>query len=205
MSPSPENNKLDPRDWVQKYGDIFYQYAMRRLNDAQAAEDVVQETFLAAIKSSVNFRGDSLESTWLNSILRKKTVDVIRKRERRRKVRPISNRAEVNDFSEDQCHEVIGASFSMSPSKAMSDVEFMNLVQTSLAGLPKNQADVFVLRELEQLEPEAICEMLDISRKNLWVRLYRARVALAKCISEKLADDDRPKSSHKIQSKQIEA
>ena len=83
MSPSPENNKLDPRDWVQKYGDIFYQYAMRRLNDAQAAEDVVQETFLAAIKSSVNFRGDSLDPTWLSSILRKKTVDVIRKREHR--------------------------------------------------------------------------------------------------------------------------
>ena len=201
MTRSPENNKLDPRSWVEKYGDIFYQYAIRRLNDAQAAEDVVQETFLAAIKSSVNFRGDSLESTWLNSILRKKTVDAIRKRERRRKAQPISNGAEVNDFSEDQVLEVIGASFSMSPSKAMSDAEFMNLVQTSLKGLPKNQADVFVLRELEQLEPEAICEMLDISRKNLWVRLYRARVALAKCISEKLADDDRAKDFCKIQSK----
>lgn len=201
MTRSPENNKLDPRSWVEKYGDIFYQYAIRRLNDAQAAEDVVQETFLAAIKSSVNFRGDSLESTWLNSILRKKTVDAIRKRERRRKAQPISNGAEVNDFSEDQVLEVIGASFSMSPSKAMSDAEFMNLVQTSLAGLPKNQADVFVLRELEQLEPEAICEMLDISRKNLWVRLYRARVALAKRISQRLADDDRAWSSLKIQSK----
>ena len=201
MTRSPENNKLDPRSWVEKYGDIFYQYAIRRLNDAQAAEDVVQETFLAAIKSSVNFRGDSLESTWLNSILRKKTVDAIRKRERRRKAQPISNGAEANDFSEDQVLEVIGASFSMSPSKAMSDAEFMNLVQTSLAGLPKNQADVFVLRELEQLEPEAICEMLDISRKNLWVRLYRARVALAKRISQRLADDDRAWSSLKIQSK----
>ena len=180
MSPSPENNKLDPKRWVQKYGDIFYQYAIRRLNDAQTAEDVVQETFLAAIKSSINFRGDSLESTWLSSILRKKTVDVIRKRERRRKVQPISDGAEVNSFSEDQCLEVIGASFSMSPSKAITDAEFMNLVQTALAGLPKNQADVFVLRELEQLEPEAICEMLEISRKNLWVRLYRARVGVGK-------------------------
>lgn len=200
MNPSPENSKLDPRSWVQKYGDIFFQYAIRRLNDTQAAEDVVQETFLAAIKSSVNFRGDSLESTWLSSILRKKTVDVIRKRERRRKAQPISEGTEVNDFSEDQCLEVIGASFPTSPSKAMSDAEFMDLIQTCLAGLPKNQADVFVLRELEQLEPEAICELLDISRKNLWVRLYRARVALGKCISDKLATDDRAKSFHNVQS-----
>lgn len=205
MNLPPDNNKLDPQNWVQKYSDIFYQYAIRRLNDAQAAEDVVQETFLAAIKSSVNFRGDSLESTWLSSILRKKTVDVIRKRERRRKAQPISDGAEVNEFSEDQVLEVIGASFSMSPSKAMNDAEFMNLVQTSLTELPKNQADVFVLRELEQLEPEAICELLEISRKNLWVRLYRARVALAKCISDKLAADDRARSPHTIQSKAGEA
>ncbi len=191
MKHALKNNKLDPRSWVQKYGDIFYQYAVRRLNDAQAAEDVVQDTFLAAIKSSANFRGDSLESTWLSSILRKKTVDVIRKRERRRKAQAISGGFDVDGFSEEQCLDVIGASFSMSPSKSMADAEFMNLVQTCLAGLPKNQADVFVLRELEQLEPEAICELLDISRKNLWVRLYRARVALAKGITEKLAGDER--------------
>ena len=200
MSESSESTKLNPRLWVQKYGDIFYQYALGRLNDSQTAEDVVQETFLAAIKSSINFRGDSLESTWLSSILRKKTIDVIRKRERRRRTQPISDGAEVNNYSEDQCLEVIGASFSMSPSKAMADAEFMNLVQTCLAGLPKNQADVFVLRELEQLEPEVICELLEISRKNLWVRLYRARVALAKCITEKLADNERAGDSLKLKS-----
>ena len=194
------NNQLDPRFWVEKYGDIFYQYAIRRLNNAQAAEDVVQETFLAAMKSSVNFRGDSLESTWLSSILRKKTVDVIRKRERQRKVQPVVDGAELNDFSEDQCLQVIGASFSISPSKAMTDEELLKLVETSLANLPKNQADVFVLREIEQLEPEAICELLDISRKNLWVRLYRARVALAKSISLKLADDESAKPFPKIES-----
>lgn len=194
------NNQLDPRFWVEKYGDIFYQYAIRRLNNAQAAEDVVQETFLAAMKSSVNFRGDSLESTWLSSILRKKTVDVIRNRERQRKVQPVVDGAELNDFSEDQCLQVIGASFSISPSKAMTDEELLKLVETSLANLPKNQADVFVLREIEQLEPEAICELLDISRKNLWVRLYRARVALAKSISLKLADDESAKPFPKIES-----
>jgi len=188
MSQTPDN-KLDPRQWVTRYSDIFYQYAIRRLNDAQAAEDVVQETFLAAIKSSVNFRGDSLESTWLSSILRKKTVDVIRKRERQRRAKPVSDGAEVNNFSEDQCIEVFGASFSLPPSKAMTDAEFMALVHASLADLPKNQADVFVLRELEHLTPEAICKLLGISRKNLWVRLYRARVGLAKRISKELEDD----------------
>ena len=198
MNDSPENRNLEPRLWVQKYGDLFYQYALRRLNDRQAAEDVVQETFLAAIKASVNYRGDALESTWLSSIMRKKTIDVIRKRERARKNRSVSDVAEVNNVTEDQCLDVIGASFAMAPSKAMADAEFMKLVRDTLKRLPENQADVFVLRELEQLEPEVICELLNISRKNLWVRLYRARVALARYISEKLADDDQAKISSKL-------
>ena len=195
-----ENSKLEPRFWVQRYGDLFYRYALRRLNDRQAAEDVVQETFLAAIKSSVNFRGDSLESTWLSSIMRKKTIDVIRKRERVRKNRSVADGAEVNNVTEDQCLDVIGASFSIAPSKAMSDAEFRSEVQNCLSCIPKNQADVFVLRELEQLEPEAICEVLEISRKNLWVRLYRARMALAKCITKKIATDDKAVLSRKIKS-----
>ena len=198
MNDSSENRNLEPRLWVQKYGDLFYQYALRRLNDRQAAEDVVQETFLAAIKASVNYRGDALESTWLSSIMRKKTIDVIRKRERARNNRSVSDVAEVNNVTEDQCLDVIGASFAMAPSKAMADAEFMKLVRDTLKRLPKNQADVFMLRELEQLEPEVICELLNISRKNLWVRLYRARVALARYISEKLADDDQAKISSKL-------
>ena len=198
MNDLSENKSLEPRLWVQKYGDLFYQYALRRLNDRQAAEDVVQETFLAAIKASVNYRGDALESTWLSSIMRKKTIDVIRKRERARNNRSVSDVAEVNNVTEDQCLDVIGASFAMAPSKAMADAEFMKLVRDTLKRLPKNQADVFMLRELEQLEPEVICELLNISRKNLWVRLYRARVALARYISEKLADDDQAKISSKL-------
>ena len=102
MSDSPENRNLEPRLWVQRYGDLFYQYALRRLNDRQAAEDVVQETFLAAIKASVNYRGDSLESTWLSSIMRKKTIDVIRKRDRARNSCLVSGAAEINNVSEDQ-------------------------------------------------------------------------------------------------------
>lgn len=197
MEHSLKNEKLDPRRWVEKYGDVFFQYALRRLNDTQAAEDVVQDTFLAAIKSSIHFRGEAQESTWLSSILRRKTVDVIRTREHRRKARMSSVGTDLNDFAADQCQHVVGASFSMAPSQAMSDQEFRDLVQDCLGGLPQNQADVFVMRELEQRKPEEICEILEISRKNLWVRLYRARVALANCISDRLDFSESQRNGHR--------
>lgn len=181
-----QQNELQPWLWVQKYHDCFHGYAASRLNDSQTAEDVVQETFLAGIKSADSFRGDSLESTWLSSILRNKTVDVIRKRGRQRSAKLASDEGAVNSFSEDQCRHVIGASFAASPSKAMADTEFMNLVRDAVSQLPKNQADVFRLHELERLEPEEVCDRLDISRGNLWVRLRRARVGLANHVSDKL-------------------
>ncbi len=187
-----QQNELQPWLWVQKYHDCFHGYAASRLNDSQAAEDVVQETFLAGIKFADSFRGNSLESTWLSSILRNKTVDVIRKRGRQKSSQPASDEGEVNSFSEDQCRHVIGASFAVSPSKAMADTEVLDLVRDAVAHLPKKQADVFRLYELDPLEPEEVCDRLDISRGNLWVRLRRARVGLANHVSDKLAHAETP-------------
>ncbi|HKK02115.1 MAG TPA: sigma-70 family RNA polymerase sigma factor, partial [Desulfuromonadales bacterium] len=62
-------------DWVDKYGDFLYRFAMSRVGDVQLAEDLVQETFLAALKTSSSFAGRSSERTWLVSILKRKIID----------------------------------------------------------------------------------------------------------------------------------
>ncbi len=66
--------------WVEKYGDYLYNYAYSRLREETAAEDAVQETFLAALKSREKYAGISSERTWLTGILKHKIVDSIRKR-----------------------------------------------------------------------------------------------------------------------------
>ena len=43
----------DPERWVDEHGDYLFRYARARLRDTAAAEDVVQETFLAALKGAV--------------------------------------------------------------------------------------------------------------------------------------------------------
>ena len=55
MSDTKEH-KLDPQKWVERYGDYLFSYALGRVNDSGKAEDLVQETFLAALKASDRFR-----------------------------------------------------------------------------------------------------------------------------------------------------
>ena len=73
-------HKLDPQNWVERYGDYLYSYAIGRVNDSGKAEDLVQETFLAALKARDRFRGASTERTWLTSILKRKIIDTYRKK-----------------------------------------------------------------------------------------------------------------------------
>ena len=73
---------LDPSEWVGQYGDYLFRYAMLRLRDRSAAEDLVQETFLAALKARGSFSGNSSESTWLVGILKHKIADHFRRQSR---------------------------------------------------------------------------------------------------------------------------
>src|SRR5258708_231312 len=69
----------DPKRWVDEHGDYLFNYALSRLRDPTRAEDMVQETFLAALKGGKNFQGRSTEKSWLVGILKNKICDHYRK------------------------------------------------------------------------------------------------------------------------------
>src|SRR5262245_47586465 len=80
---SPAAVKLsDPERWVEEHGDYLFKYALSRLRDPAKAEDMVQETFLAALKGGKNFQGRSSEKSWLVGILKNKICDSYRKASR---------------------------------------------------------------------------------------------------------------------------
>src|SRR3954452_15062567 len=78
-----QEQRIDPDRWVDDHGDALYGYAMLRLRDADSAAEVVQETFLEALKGRSRFLGRSSERTWLIGILKHKIVDSFRRRARR--------------------------------------------------------------------------------------------------------------------------
>jgi RNA polymerase sigma-70 factor (ECF subfamily) len=69
----------EAESWVDRYGEILYRFAMVRVKDPVIAEDLVQETFLAALRGRDNFQGRSSLKSWLIAILKHKIVDHIRK------------------------------------------------------------------------------------------------------------------------------
>src|SRR6266850_1083646 len=72
----------DPERWVEEHGDELFGFAMIRVRDRGAAQDLVQETFLAALRAGASFAGRSTERAWLFGILRNKVVDYYRLKSR---------------------------------------------------------------------------------------------------------------------------
>ncbi len=66
----------DPGRWLDDHGDYLFKYAVFRLRDNTAAEDAVQETFLAALKAYKEFQGRASERTWLVGILKHKIINL---------------------------------------------------------------------------------------------------------------------------------
>ncbi|MGD9855037.1 MAG: RNA polymerase sigma factor, partial [Planctomycetaceae bacterium] len=79
-----ERDAFDPECWVDDHGDALFRFAMVRVGRREIAEDLVQETFLAGLKSRDRFRGQSQERSWLIAILKHKTADWLNRRARER-------------------------------------------------------------------------------------------------------------------------
>ena len=68
-----------PDQRLPLYGDILYRYGLARVSNPDLAEDLVQETLLAAFKAKNNFAGQASEKTWMIGILKHKIIDSFRK------------------------------------------------------------------------------------------------------------------------------
>jgi RNA polymerase sigma-70 factor (TIGR02943 family) len=166
-------------DCVDAHADYLFNFAIGQVRDSSVAEDVVQETFLAAVKARENFSGQSSERTWLVGILRHKICDHLRKACRERSVRQesaTSNDPEALDESVLWLHDI--AAESQSPSRRMELEEFRANLELALGKLPPRIAQVFQLYEIEERPNREVCEEMNISESNLWVMLHRARKQL---------------------------
>jgi len=174
----------DPKDWVDRYGDYLYRYALLRLRDPARAEDIVQETFLSALGSRKNFRKLSSEKTWLVGILKHKIADDSRKTRRSRSEDNLEPMDDVADqaFDEKGKWKVGPLRWNALPDILLEQREFWEVFRRCLSDLPSRLADAFHLREMEQLSSREICKVLEISSTNFLVRMHRARRFLRDCL-----------------------
>jgi RNA polymerase sigma-70 factor (ECF subfamily) len=172
-------------DWLNDHGDYLYRFALARLRDPHQAEDAVQETMLAAIKSN-SFEGDSSARTWLTGILKHKIIDLQRKQIREQ---PLSDLVDLDasdmsmdDFFDQKGHWLEKPQTLDMPENALEQKQFLNILSGCMDKLPAKLAAIFMMRDVHEVENENICKELDITATNAWVMLYRARMGLRKCL-----------------------
>ena len=180
----PTEASSDPSLWVDRYAEGLYRYAILRVREPEAAEELVQETFLAALSARKEFRAQSSERTWLIGILKHKIVDHFRRLARQDRFdnpQGVGN-VLVDDFKKSGLWKVGPGKWPSNAEQVLQHREFQEVLRRCLSALPNGLARSFVLREMEGLDTKEICNVLQISQTNLWVTLHRARLSLRRCI-----------------------
>ncbi len=178
-------HQINPNNWIDLYSDYLFNYTISRVSDRDIAQDLVQDTFLAGLKSMINFKGNASERTWLVSILKRKIIDYYRK------INSNKGKAEVriayNNDTEtegDWLEERVADPFDKTAEDNLQNNELGDAIYNCLGKLPKKQAHVFKMKTIQSYETEVICNELNITASNLWVIIHRARTAMALCLKE---------------------
>ena len=178
-------HEINANKWIDRYSDYLFNYTITRVRDRDTAQDLVQDTFFAGLKSMKNFKGEASERTWLISILKRKIIDHYRK------INSKKGQAEVKmNFSTDGenegswLEERVADPFDKTAEDTLENTELGLAIHGCLDKLPEKQAQVFKMKTILGYETEAICNELDITASNLWVIIHRARTTMASCLEK---------------------
>lgn len=154
------------------YFDRLYSLVYNQVDrDHSTTEDIIQETFLAAVKSSKRFRGQSSTYTWLCSIAYHKVADFYRRKAREGKHRDLSFNVDASESGEQL--RKIPQSSDPTPS-----IDTGIVVRQAMAGLPPDHRQVLILKYVEEMSVSEISQMMGRSPKSIEGLLARARRAL---------------------------
>lgn len=174
-----------PEQWLDLHGDALFRYALVMGADEHLAEDLVQETLLAALKGRQRFDAAASERTWLIAILRNKAIDQ-RRRDRREgpSLEDLDPAVEGNFTTLGKWRKA-PSRWNPNPQSLVESGEFWVIFRACMGALPVNIREAFALRVLEELSAPETCKVLQITATNLWTMLFRARERLRRCLEGK--------------------
>ncbi len=180
-----KSGKLSPEFWVDRYADYLYNYAISRVGHEETAKDLIQETFIAGLRSAANFKGEASERTWLVAILKRKIIDHYRKiNSKKGKAEVKRNYSTASENEGEWLEEQVADPSSTRENDFLENEELGLALQQCIEALPEKQRRVFVMKTIRGLSTEDICKELRINPSNLWVMIHRARTALMGCLNK---------------------
>ena len=174
---------------IESQRSYLIRFAMAKLRDESDAEEVVQETLLAALAGVDGFAGDASLRTWMTSILKFKIIDLQRRviTERSRFQQPPQSSEAVDDAWVDELFDDTGHWRDTFTPWAVPDAvheqkAFFETLEKCMSKLPPVTSRVFFQREVLGNDTEEICKDEGITSSNCWVILHRARLSLRECL-----------------------
>ncbi len=182
---------LDLASLVDSEADYLFRYALRYFSQEDVAEELVQETFLAATASQERFQGQSAPRTWLTSILKHKIIDRLRKKGREIPVSALERQDDsdtsTSSFFDSHDHWEIPdgpVQWAEDPDSLLNQKQFFEVVQECLSKLTAPLRSLFLLREVEGYSQEELCNELGLTATNLRVKLHRTRLLIRDCVQK---------------------
>jgi len=155
----------DVARWFDDHGPFLLRVVTRLVGNAAAAEDVVQETFLVALRRRREVAGYDNIRSWLYRV----ATNMVRHQRR-----SIARRLRLEQALVD-ARDVMAAGAGPSPLAAAEQARCAEQVRACVAQLPHKQREVFVLFELEGVAGPTIAQLLGIPENTVWTRLHHAR------------------------------
>lgn len=152
------------RTLVETFQGFVYSIAFRFTRDEVEAEDLTQETFIRLWKNLNRYNAEFKLKTWLGKIVTNLALDHLKSGRRKNEKMRVAMQADMNAQSPEQ------------PDTIWNAIELQQLVLRLSEQLKPKQRAVFVLRDLEQLNVDEVCEILGMSAGNLKSNLYYARM-----------------------------
>ncbi|MBA3818280.1 MAG: sigma-70 family RNA polymerase sigma factor [Deltaproteobacteria bacterium] len=165
------------RELLEAHRDRVYNITYRMLGNRAEAEDVAQEVFITVFKTIDTFREEAKFSTWLYRV----TVNHCKNRIKYLARRHDRDRDELDENSQQANGAIAGAPpRTPAPDRALEGAQLEVLLQDAIANLDDDHRIVVVLRDVEDLSIEEICEITGLPDGTVKSRLHRARLALRK-------------------------
>lgn len=169
------------RQLMNEVGNSLYNIAFRIVKDQENAHEIVQETFLKMVKNIDHFEGRSSLKTWLYRIAVNEALMSLRK-----ELPPLSE--SVEDLLPRYNPEQIAQPFpewAEDPEKKVSDSEFHEFYRQCVDSLPETLRTAYILKDVEDLSEDEICEILGITKSAVKNRAHRARLMLRNMIGDR--------------------
>jgi len=185
------DQKTDKRklldSWIVEYANQLHAWAFRRTGNQIIAEDLVQDTFVAAFHALNSFEGKNPKA-WLFSILKHKIMDHFRQKYKMQYVDAGNQQEDFlgQFFDKHQSWNVVQkpGDWSAHEEELLDNEQFRQILFYCMDHLPEQWSVAMKLKYLQEKKGPAICEDLGISQANFWQILHRAKLQLRACIEQ---------------------